>query len=162
VLVKTILLESSTKGYANLRKAITEYHNQDIKSLPSLYLATKYHVPMDSGILDVCEEYKCLMPKKDIMLIEKSSDENDYIGKKNKVHRKYFCKINASYKKIYSFLYEKVKKRIKSEGLRDLVMFDSFDGANHLETIKGKVDLVSYSSTCFNQDLISLLEYSTD
>ena len=57
---------------------------------------------------------------------------------------------------MYSLLHGKVKNRIESKSLRSLVVFDSFDGANHFETIEGKVDLVSYCSTCFNQDLISL------
>ena len=155
-LVKTMLLESSTKGYADLRKAITECHNVDIKSLPSLHLATKHRVPADSGILEICKDCECLMSEKDMMHLEKSSDENDHIGKKNKVLKKYFCKINGGYEKTCFLLHNKVRNRINSECLSNLVLFDSFNGANYLETTEGKVDLVSYSSTCFNQDLISL------
>ena len=40
-------------------------------------------------------------------------------------------------------------------------MFDSFDGANHLETVEGKIDLVSFSSTLTNANLLSLPNYST-
>ena len=42
------------------------------------------------------------------------------------------------------------------------IMFDSFDGANHLETVEGKIDLVSFNSTLINSDLVNQLKgYST-
>ena len=40
-------------------------------------------------------------------------------------------------------------------------MFDSYDGANHLETAEGKIDLVSFSSAIANHDLLQLCSYST-
>ena len=40
-------------------------------------------------------------------------------------------------------------------------MIDLFDGANHLETIEGKLDLISFSSTLLNSNLLKKIgDYS--
>ena len=40
-------------------------------------------------------------------------------------------------------------------------LFDSFDGANNLETAEGKVDLISFSTTLVNNHLHSNYDYAT-
>ena len=56
----------------------------------------------------------------------------------------------------------KLAKMSKLVGISCLITFDSFDGANYLETIKGKIDLVSFNITLVNWHLLSKLEkYST-
>ena len=39
-----------------------------------------------------------------------------------------------------------------------LTMLDFFNGTNYLETVIGKIDLVSFNSTLTNTDLISKLQ----
>ena len=41
-----------------------------------------------------------------------------------------------------------------------MIVFDSFDGANHLESVESKVNLISFSSTIANNELLTLLDYS--
>ena len=40
-------------------------------------------------------------------------------------------------------------------------LFDSFDGANNLETAEGKVDLISLRATLANKHLLSNYDYAT-
>ena len=42
-----------------------------------------------------------------------------------------------------------------------MIVFDSFDGVNHLEPLEGKFDLVSFSSTIAKKELSSLPHCST-
>ena len=40
-------------------------------------------------------------------------------------------------------------------------MLGSCDGSNHLEIVKSKINLVSFSFVLTNQDLLNLTNYST-
>ena len=42
-----------------------------------------------------------------------------------------------------------------------MIMFDSFDSVNYIETAEGKIDLVSLLSVLANANLLSLPNYST-
>ena len=59
-------------------------------------------------------------------------------------------------------LIEKLKRKIDTFSFEKLVIFDSFDGSNHLETVKGKADLVIFLSTIISKELLGLHDYSTD
>ena len=56
---------------------------------------------------------------------------------------------------------EKLHRRISLDHTKNIVFFNSFDGTNHLESAEGKIDLISFSTTAFNKDLLSLKDYST-
>ena len=44
--------------------------------------------------------------------------------------------------------------------VNSVIMFDNFDGGNHLETAEGKIDLVGFSSALANANLLSSRNYS--
>ena len=160
VLVKTLLLETTQKAYGVLRDSICHLCSMSIESLPSYYMATKHRVPLESGEIDLLPEYLPLLPSKDRDAIKKSNDAQDFLGKKNKIKAKYYSKIVGGYEKFFNLLFSKLEHCVKSSSLKKIVIFDSFDGANHLETTEGKVDLISFSSTCANKYLLSLNDYS--
>ena len=62
----------------------------------------------------------------------------------------------------YDILVQKICNYNLTIDCSTFIMFDSFDGANHLETVEGKIDLVSFNSTLINSDLVNQLKgYST-
>ena len=93
--------------------------------------------------------------------VKVTNDENDYLGQKNKVSKRYFAKIDGSASKICALLLEKAQRKILNCKPNDIIKFDSCDGANHLETAEGKINLVSFSSAIVNHDLLQLSSYST-
>ena len=55
---------------------------------------------------------------------------------------------------------EKLKRKIDNFSFDKLKIFDRFDGANHLETVEVTEDLVSFSSTMINKELLTFHDYS--
>jgi hypothetical protein len=156
-----MLLETTQKGYAILRDAICNLYNIVIELLPLFYIATKHYVSLESREIDLLPKFIHLLPSKDKDRIKKLKDSNDHAGKKQKVKAKYYSKIMGGYTKIYELLISKLCKRVEYHLLNRIVMFDSFNGANHLETTEVKVNLISFSSTYINKYLLSLDNYST-
>jgi hypothetical protein len=160
-LSQNILIETSSKGHNKIRLSISKALKIPIQSIPSYYLATKHRCKLIAGEIAYLNAYKHLLPKSKQHNVNVTNDENDYLGQKNKVSKRYFAKIDGSASKIYALLLEKVQRKMLNYKPSDIIMFDSFDGANHLETAEGKIDLVSFSSTIVNQELLQLSSYST-
>ena len=57
---------------------------------------------------------------------------------------------------MHSLLVEKLQRRKISTDLKSLVVLNSFDGANYLETCEGKIDLVSFSSVLASKELLTI------
>ena len=74
--------------------------------------------------------------------------------------KKYFAKIEGSCKKVHNLLVDNLECKFKNVNINSVIIFDSFDSANHLETMEGKIDLVSFSSILVNSNLLSLPKYS--
>ena len=85
-----------------------------------------------------------------------SNNTHDFFGKKNKVKKCYYTKIEGGYLKVHSLLVENLQRRKTNTNLKSLVIFDNFDGANHLETCEGKTDLVSFSSVLTSKELLTI------
>ena len=86
--------------------------------------------------------------------VEVTDDENDYLELKNKVSKRCFAKIYSSASNIYALLLEKTQRKISNCKPNDIIMFNSYDGANRLETAEGKIGLVSFSSAIANHNLL--------
>jgi len=160
-LCKDMIIETSQNGYQKLRASISKLFRIEAKLIPSFYLATKHRCKLITGEVDYLSEFKFLQPQSSENKITKSNDKTDYEGKKQKVTKKYFAKIDGGCEKAYSLLIDKLERRFINTTFDSVIMFDSFDGANHLETPEGKIDLVSFSSTLVNDKLLSLPNYST-
>ena len=52
--------------------------------------------------------------------------------------------MSGDHNKMHYLLTEKIKQKHKVCGISKVVMFDSFNGANYLEIVEGKFDLVSF------------------
>jgi hypothetical protein len=100
-----------------------------------------------------------LYPKSDQNKIERSNNAKDYLGKKNEVRKKFYTRIVGSYNKVFSLLSEKIKRRYPNFACNCLLIFDSFNRVNYLETAEGKIDLLSFSSTIANKDLLTNSDY---
>ena len=95
-------------------------------------------------------------------MVERSDNKDNFLGKKNKIKARYFSKIKGGFRKHYEIMVDKLANMNKLVDISRLIAFDSFDSANHLETVEGKIDLVSFNTTFINQHLLSKLEkYST-
>ena len=81
--------------------------------------------------------------------------------KKVKIKDKFFSKIPGEYDKTCELLTDKINKRFPSKNAQKLLVFDSFDGSNHLETEKEKSDLMSFLSACTNKNLLSEFNHLT-
>jgi len=159
--VTDLLLESTKNSFNKIANDIIKLFHLHPKQLPSFYMATKHRCNMTCGVLELDTSLLFLLPKNDFDKVQKSNNADDCIGKKCKITTKYFAKITGGYNKIYELLSEKITKRFPNANQKNLLFFDSFDGANHLETTEGKVDLISHSSTCVNKYLLSGFNYST-
>jgi hypothetical protein len=159
--VTDLLLESTKNSFDKIANDIIKLFHLHPKQLPSFYMATKHHCNMTCGVLEL-DTFLCfLLPKNNFDKVQKLNNADDCIGKKCKITTKYFAKITGRYNKIYELLSEKITKCFPNANQKNLLFFDSFDGANHLETTEGKVDLISHSSTYVNKYLLSEFNYST-
>ena len=62
----------------------------------------------------------------------------------------------VGFDKVFDLFVEKFARCRWNVDLNEFAMFDLFDGANHLETVEGKVDLVSFLSAIVNNKLLTL------
>ena len=67
----------------------------------------------------------------------KNNYVNDHVGKKKKAKNKCFCTIEGGHSMVHDLIAEKLSRRAKND-LNDLVFY-SFDSANHVESIEGKI-----------------------
>ena len=84
------------------------------------------------------------MTQSDQFKLVRSRYENDHAGKKIKLKKNLFCKIVGGYEKAYVLLIKNLKRKIDNFYLDKLVVFDTFDGANYIETVEDKVNLVRF------------------
>ena len=83
-----------------MRKAISHYNGKDIKNLLSLHNVTKYYLLLDSIVIKIYSKYSYFMLFEDFNKILKTKDDNDCLGKNNKVQAKYYSKISSNFEKI--------------------------------------------------------------
>ena len=76
------------------------------------------------------------MPQSDQSLLMRSNVCNDHVGKKQKIKTKFHSKIYCDCNKVDDLLNEKVNQRCEVCDTSKVIMFDSFDGVNHLESVK--------------------------
>ena len=124
-------------------------------------MATKYCYKVLSRVLKLDEKLLFLILINDQLKMQKSNDTNDYVGSKTKIKAKYYSKIEYRHNKICELITDKLKCYFKEVDLQELLFFNFFDGINHLETMKGKVDLISFLSICTNKYLLNLFSYLT-
>ena len=72
----------------------------------------------------------------------------------------HFAVLQGRYSKVFNLLHDKIRKNKVFAYDSNVILFNSFDGANHLEILKGKLDLVSFSSTIFTSKLLKLSDFS--
>jgi len=75
------------------------------------------------------------------------------------VKKRYFTKIISRYNKVFELLFTQIKTRKHDFTCNKLLIFDSFNRVNYLETTEGKIDLPSFSSTTANKDLLTNSDY---
>ena len=74
---------------------------------------------------------------------------------------KCYSKIPGGHGKVFEILSKKIESRNNNIDMPKVIAFDSFDGANHLETVEGKIDLISFKSIVVNCNLLtSFINYS--
>ena len=84
------------------------------------------------------------------------------MGQKNKVSFHYYSRIKGDFEVNYMLLKKKILSCDLPIDILSLIMFNSFNEANHLETVEGKLDLFSFNSALANADtLVKLKSYST-
>ena len=93
-------------------------------------------------------------------LTKVANDPNDDAGKKDKLGKKHHCRIGSSRAKVFNVMIEKSKTHVNSSSLNEMIVIDSFNGANHLESLEDKIDLISFSSIIMNKELLSLPRHS--
>ena len=101
------------------------------------------------------------MLQSDQSLIAKSNNADDYEGKKVKIKAKYYAKIIGGHEKVFKLFCNKFKYQDQNVNMNKIILFDSFDRINHLETAEGKVDLISFNTTLVNKNLLNNFYYST-
>ena len=70
--------------------------------------------------------------------------------------------MKGAFGKNFNFVAKKIESCDLNIDCTDLIAFDYFINTNHLETVEGKIALVSFNSTVINTDLVSKLQgYST-
>ena len=107
-LLQNMLMETSCNGHNKIRLSISKALKIPIKSIPSYYLATKHCCKLIIGEVNYLNTYKYLLLKSAQHKFEVTDNENDYLGLKNKVSKRYFAKIDGSASKIYALLLEKI------------------------------------------------------
>jgi len=115
-------------------------------------MITKHCPELDNRIVEFNNKFLHLLPKSDRnkRMVKRSDNDDDFLGKKNKIKAQYFLKIKGSFRKHYKIMVDKLANMNKSVDISCLIVFDSFDGVNHLKTIEGKIDLVSFNTTFVN------------
>jgi len=147
----------SSVNYNMIRYLIPKLLSIKESFLPSYYLTTKHRVPLITGEVKYTDKYLHLLPKLDMNKIVVSDDPNNYEGKKFKISKKYFAIIKGRYEKVYHLITEIVRRKITNFETTLLIVFNLHNSANNLETSKSKIDLVFFSSTIANYDLLALL-----
>jgi len=158
-----MLMETTANSYNRLRDSFADFLQMPKKSIPSHYMAIKHHYQLDSGVISLSRKYVHLLSNADkAHLIVSNSQIDDYEGKKSKCKYNYFSKITGGYSKVHKIMTNQIKRCNDKASMDSIIMIDSFDGANHLETIEGKLDLVSFFSTLVNSNLLdTITDYST-
>ena len=151
-LSQKLLMSTNSSDYNMIRQTINETVNQ--KFLPSLHMITKHRPELDNGIVECDDKFLHILPKSDRneRMVERSDNDDDFVGKKNKIKARYFSKIKGGVRKYHEIMVDKLAIMNKSVDMSRLIAFDSFDGANHLETVEGNIDLVSFNSTIVNRN----------
>lgn len=140
--------------------SISKLFHVETKLTPSFHMATKHRCKLITWEVDYLSKFKFLLPKSNDNDITRSNDAIDYEGKKNKVKNKHFAKIKGECEKVHTLLADNLECRFKDVNVNSVIMFDNFDGGNHLETAEGKIDLVGFSSALANANLLSSRNYS--
>ena len=153
-----VLMAANSTDYSSVISSLNNALSTNV--FPSYYLATKHRPELENGIVNFLNEHVHLLSKKaeNQRMVERSDCNTDFEGKKNKISSRYYSKIKGGFATNYSILLNKLRKCNVSFDSSSIVMFDSFDGANHLETVEGKIDLVSFNSTLVSADLLSKLK----
>ena len=127
------------------------------KQFPSYYLMTKHRPELENSTVQLLPKYEHLLTDSSnpTRMVERSNNENDYSSKKLKVSKRYYSRFKGGFAQNIDLLRKKIDSYNLPIDCSDLILFDLFDGANHLETVEGKIDLVSFNSTVINADLIS-------
>ena len=133
-LSQNMLMEISCNYHNKVCLLISKALKIPMKSILSYYLATKYRCKFITGEINYHSTCKNLLPKIVQCKVEVTDEENDYLELKNKVSKRYFVKIDGSASKIYALLLEKTQRKISNYKPNDIIMLDSYEGANHLET----------------------------
>ena len=92
---KDMTMETSQNGCQKLRASMSKLFHIETKLMPSFYLATKHRCKLITGEVDYLSEFKFLQPQSNDNEITRSNDETDYEGKKKKVIKKHFAKIDG-------------------------------------------------------------------
>lgn len=159
---KKLLMATNSTDYNNVVSSLNELMHS--KLFLSYYLMTKHRPKLENSMVEFLPQYKYLLMEKamELRMVEHSENANDFSGKKNKVKSRYYSKIKGRFGVNYNLLVKKISSYNLNIDCSSLIIFDSFDGANHLETVKGKIDLVSFNLSLINSNLLTKLKgYST-
>ena len=155
-------METTANSCNRIRESFADFLEMPKKLIPSHRMAAKHRCTLDSGVISLSSKHEYLISDTGkARLIENNNNTDDCEGEKSKYNRKYFSKIAGGYHKIYKIIIDQIKRRNDNVDINSIAMIDSFDGANHLETMEEKLDLVSFSSALVNKNSLDKITDSS-
>ena len=142
-LTQSMFLEILRNSYDKICLLMLKTLEILIKAILSHCLAAKYCCPLTAEEVDYLNTCKHVLLK----------SKQDKV-KENKIAERHFLKINDSALKICALLLEKIQRKITDHKPNSIATLDSYNRANHLETEKLKINLVSFFSTIVNCNLL--------
>ena len=163
---KSLLLGSSQSFFNQQRELFCETFKVNKQYFPSVYTLTKERPQMDYGIISLKNQFKVLdeeekknkQKKEDKALkaAKKKKGETD-ADRKSKIQKLYYSKIDSNYPNIIKeHLIGKVERKFGKNFFNDVKkigVLNSYNGARHLLSMDGDINVISYSSALFCKEL---------
>ena len=133
---KKLLIATTSTNYSDI--VLTMNESMKCKQFPSYYLITKHRPELENGVVKILPKYEHLLSDKlmNARMVERSENDNDYSRKKVKIKSKYYSKIKGGFGMNYDILVRKICNYDLPIDCSTFIIFDSFDGANHLENYR--------------------------
>ena len=140
----SLLMGTTREHYNEMRQECLKAYKLEEHDLPTFYYITKFRPKMDKGILDgTIECYKKLA--REGKLKKETSTTDMTLKKKNKIEKRYFCKIKGTILDLMTHLFEKCERMFgvdfwkKSNNVYDnkLLVQLTADRSRHIEMQEG-------------------------
>ena len=102
----SLLMGTTREHYNEMRQECLEAHKLEEHDLFTFYYVTKFRQKMDKGILDKTIECYKKLSREGTLKME-ASNTDITLTKKNKIEKRYFCKIKGTIPDPLNHLFEK-------------------------------------------------------